>query len=123
MKKVLLLTALVVVMVLVALALTSPPTRALPEYSTQTGEPCATCHVSPSGGGLRTPRGQAWVGSGKPGAVVDLTEALAVLGVHLEVNAADYAAPAKPVAPAEPLHLKAGQAAEVHQWLRDYEGN
>ena len=37
------------------------PGEALPEYSAQTGEPCATCHVSPSGGGPPRP---AWAGLG-----------------------------------------------------------
>ena len=105
------------------LAFASQPTQALPEYSTQTGEPCATCHVSPSGGGLRTPRGQAWVGAGKPGVVPDLTASLELLGVHLEVDASAYIAVPEPVPPAEPLNLKPGQARLIHQWLKDYEGN
>ena len=61
MRRLFLLCALLAAIVL-ALALTGQPTQALPEYSAQTGEPCATCHISPSGGGLRTPRGQAWLG-------------------------------------------------------------
>ena len=77
-------------------------------------------------GGLRTPRGQAWVGSGKPGAVPDLNEALSVLGVNLQVDESQYAAPAGQEAPAaEPLRLKVkeGQAGKIHGWLAGYAGN
>lgn len=126
MKRVLLLSTLCLAVLLLALALTNQPSQALPEYSAQTGEPCATCHVSPSGGGLRTPRGQAWVGSGKPGAVPDLNEALSVLGVNLQVDESQYAAPAGQEAPAaEPLRLKVkeGQAGKIHGWLAGYAGN
>ena len=63
------LVGLVFVVALALVLVASQPTGALPEYSEQTGEPCAGCHISPSGGGLRTPRGQAWVASAKPGAV------------------------------------------------------
>jgi hypothetical protein len=34
---------------------------ARPEYAAATGQPCATCHVSPAGGGPRTPSGQAFM--------------------------------------------------------------
>ncbi len=122
MKRLLLFSTLFITIVL-TLALTGRPTQALPEYATQTGEPCATCHLSPSGGGLRTPRGQAWVGAGKPGTVPGLTESLALLGVHLEVDESAYVAAPGPVPPAEPLRLKAGQAKALHDWLKDYEGN
>jgi anti-sigma factor RsiW len=96
---------------------------ALPEYAAQTGEPCASCHVSPSGGGPRTPRGQAWVGSGKPGAVPGLVEALEALGVHLTADQSDYQAPAASPAPALPLEMKAGQSHQIQEWLNEYEGN
>ena len=122
MKRLLLFSTLLITIIL-GLTLTSRPTQALPEYATQTGEPCATCHLSPSGGGLRTPRGQAWVGAGKPGTVPGLTEALELLGVHLEVDQSAYLAPTGPIPPAEPLRLKAGQAKALHDWLKDYEGN
>jgi hypothetical protein len=122
MKRLLLLASLLIT-ILLALALTSQSTRALPEYSTQTGEPCATCHISPSGGGLRTPRGQAWVASGKPGVVPDLTESLELLGVHLEIDEDAYVTVPESIPPAEPLRLKPGQAGVVHDWLKDYEGN
>jgi mono/diheme cytochrome c family protein len=121
-KRLLLFLTLFLTIVL-TLAFTSQPTQALPEYSAQTGEPCATCHISPSGGGLRTPRGQAWVGAGKPGAVPSLTEALESLGVHLEIDKSDYVAVRESVPPAEPLSFKPGQAEAIHDWLKDYEGN
>lgn len=122
MKRLLLLTTVFIIIVLM-LALSSQPTQALPEYATQTGEPCATCHISPSGGGLRTVRGQAWVGSGKPGAVPGLTEALELLGVHLEVDEGAYVTVPESIPTAEPLRLKAGQAKAMHDWLKNYEGN
>jgi hypothetical protein len=120
-RKLYLLTLFMII--ILTLALTSQPIQALPEYSTQTGEPCATCHISPSGGGLRTPRGQAWVGAGKPGAVPDLTESLELLGVRLEVDESAYVTVPESIPAAEPLRLKAGQAKAVHDWLKDYEGN
>ncbi|UCC89608.1 MAG: hypothetical protein JSV81_09930 [Anaerolineales bacterium] len=121
MRNLLLLTLFITI--ILTLALTSQPVQALPEYSTQTGEPCATCHNSPSGGGLRTPRGQAWVATGKPGAVPDLAESLELLGVHLEVDESAYVTVPESIPPAEPLRLKAGQARAAHDWLKDYEGN
>ena len=122
MRRLLLLLTLFFTIVL-TLAFASQPTQALPEYSTQTGEPCATCHVSPSGGGLRTPRGQAWVAAGKSGTVPDLTESLELLGVHLEVDESAYVTGPESVPPAELLSLKPGQAGLIHEWLKDYEGN
>jgi hypothetical protein len=121
-KRLLLLSTLVIVVVL-ALALSSQPTYALPEYAAQTGEPCATCHVSPSGGGLRTPRGQAWVADGKSGTVPDLTQALELLGVHLETDQSAYTAVPQMIPPAGSLKLKTGQAKALYDWLKDYEGN
>lgn len=43
-----------------------PTAHALPEYAARTGQPCATCHVNPAGGGPRTMRGLLWVAQGKP---------------------------------------------------------
>lgn len=43
-----------------------PRVHALPEYSTRTGESCATCHVSPAGGGPRTARSALWIAQGRP---------------------------------------------------------
>src|SRR5512134_3695774 len=121
MKRRIILAVLLITVCLAVAALTGEPGQALPEYAAQTGEPCGSCHISPSGGGLRSPRGQAWVGTGKPGEVPELTEALSILGVHLEVDERDYAAPTQPIPPAKPLHFKAGQAAQFHAWLRDYQ--
>jgi len=42
------------------------PTHALPDYAARTGEPCATCHINPAGGGPRNQRGLLWVAAGKP---------------------------------------------------------
>ena len=122
MKRLLMLLTLFITIVL-ALALTSQPTQALPEYSSQTGEPCAVCHVSPSGGGIRTPRGQAWVGADKPGAVPDLSESLELLGVHLEIDESAFVTVPEAIPPVEPLRLRTGQAAAIHEWLRGYDGN
>lgn len=96
---------------------------ALPEYSAQTGEPCASCHISPSGGGPRTPRGQAWIADGKPGAVPDLLASLDLLGVDLDVNPADFTTVPDEVPPAPPLPLQPGQAENLFQHLLAYPGN
>jgi len=124
------LVGLVLIIALALVLVASQPTGALPEYSEQTGEPCAGCHISPSGGGLRTPRGQAWVGSGRPGVVPNLTDSLALLGVRLTVDEADFVAlsdevrlpPEAPEVPSEPAVLPA-QAEELRSWLRTYAGN
>lgn len=59
---------------LAALALFAfqPAAHALPEYATRTGEPCATCHVNPAGGGPRTERGNLWIAAGRPDQVPPL---------------------------------------------------
>lgn len=117
---------LMVLIFILVLSLASWPkdhARALPEYSAQVGEPCATCHISPSGGGSRTPRGQAWVGSDKPGAVPDLLAALELLGVHLDVDESQFTTVPEEIPPAQPLQLDAGQLQAVHERLRDYDGN
>jgi hypothetical protein len=104
-----------------------PPSQALPEYSAQTGEPCATCHISPSGGGLRTPRGQAWVGGGRPGAVPGLSDALAALGVRLRTNEEDFIAAPGIKSPAPRIHTAAtptqADADAIRAWLHTHEGN
>ena len=66
------------------------PARAMPEYATRVGEPCATCHVSPAGGGLRNVRGQAWVASDKPATVPSTTDALKILGIELPADMSIY---------------------------------
>ncbi len=104
-------------------ALASRPAQALPEYAAQMGEPCASCHVSPSGGGPRSPRGLAWVAAGKLGAVPDLAQALEALGVHTQANPGDFQAPPGTPSPAAPLQLKQGQAGAYYRWLQNYPGN
>ena len=114
---------------LLALALPGRQAQALPEYSSQTGEPCATCHASPSGGGVRTPRGQAWVAQSKPGEVPDLVAALDALGVTLDVNEADYVLVPETINPATPLseapstEVSSSIANEVQRWIADFRGN
>jgi hypothetical protein len=127
MKRLFLAALLLILSAILALVIV-PPSQALPEYSAQTGEPCAACHISPSGGGLRTPRGQAWVGGGRPGAVPALGDALAALGVRLQTNEKDFIAPpgAKNAAPRTPLTGDAAAQANTHAmgvWLRTHEGN
>ena len=56
------------------------PGHALPEYAKRTGEPCATCHVSPGGGGPRTLRGLLWAAKGKPDKVPELAGVMAAPG-------------------------------------------
>jgi mono/diheme cytochrome c family protein len=97
--------------------------RALPEYSAQTGEPCATCHISPSGGGPRGPRGQAWVASSKPGAVPDLVHALELLGVELTVDPAYFSASDEQIPEADTLNTLTWQGQPLYRWLSDYDGN
>jgi mono/diheme cytochrome c family protein len=109
-----------------ALLLASLPASragALPEYSAQTGEPCATCHVSPSGGGPRGPRGQAWVASSKPGAVPDTLEALELLGVELTVDPAYFTVTNLEVPAPDALETISGQGQPLYRWLSQYDGN
>jgi mono/diheme cytochrome c family protein len=117
-----LFSALLLLAVLVALV-HPQAARALPEYSAQTGEPCATCHLSPSGGGPRGLRGQAWVGSSKPGVVPALTEALELLGIHLQVDERQYQATGEPVLPAKPVQVEPAQAQDMHDHLSSFDGN
>jgi len=99
------------------------PAGALPEYASQTGEPCASCHVSPSGGGPRGPRGQAWVASGKPGAVPDTLESLELLGVELSVDPAYFKVTELEVQEPEALETTVGSNQSLYRWLNDYDGN
>ena len=125
MRRVFVILLLLFLMLGAAMALFVHPkaVQALPEYSSQTGEPCATCHLSPSGGGPRGPRGQGWVGSNKPGAVPSLADSLELLGVQLESDPADFIAGTQPVPPAEALKFASGGIDPIHAWLRDYDGN
>src|SRR5512139_4019292 len=110
----------------VSLLLLVPPSstsRALPEYAAQTGEPCSSCHISPSGGGPRGPRGQAWVASEKPSAVPDLVASLELLGVELKVDPAYFAATGAQVQGPEPLSIPSTQSREMFRRLSEYDGN
>jgi hypothetical protein len=124
-----LIFSLCLAVLLLALALPGRQAQALPEYSSQTGEPCATCHASPSGGGVRTPRGQAWVAQSKPGEVPDLVAALDALGVTLDVNEADYVLVPETINPPMPLtdapsaEISSSIASEVQRWIADFSGN
>ena len=124
MKRFLLLLGILLFVTALFLALL--PTNlagALPEYSAQTGEPCASCHVSPSGGGPRGPRGQAWVASDKPGAVPDTLEALELLGVELSVDPAYFTITDLEVQEPEALELTSRQGQPLYRWLNNYDGN
>ena len=109
----------------ILLAVLHPVTTAsaLPEYSAQTGEPCATCHISPSGGGSRGPRGQAWVASSKPGTVPDLIQSLDILGVHLDVDESQFKAAPDPLPEAPPLSVEPVELEALQRWLQEYPGN
>jgi cbb3-type cytochrome c oxidase subunit III len=62
-----LLAPLLLALLIIILALMTPSSaRAFPEYARRTNEPCATCHVSPGGGGPRTMRGLLWIADGRP---------------------------------------------------------
>lgn len=124
MRQYLLLSGILILGLALLLALS--PVRsahALPEYSAQTGEPCATCHISPSGGGPRGPRGQAWVGRGKPGAVPGLLQSLEILGVEIAIDPADYQAASSTQPAPDPLPLEPAQIDRLNEWLTSYDGN
>lgn len=102
--------------------------QALPEYSAQTGEPCSSCHISPSGGGPRGPRGQAWVGQNRPGYVPGLIEALETLGVTLDVDLDYYQVAPESIPPAQPFQPAASVETEqtlegIVKWLTNFDGN
>ncbi len=122
MRRALLLPALISIMIAAALGL-STTTRAMPEYATQVGEPCGTCHISPAGGGVRGVRGQAWVAEDKPPQVPSTLDALKVLGVQLPPDMSNYtSAPASPSA-AAPLPLRSEPLAPLLEQLMNREGN
>jgi len=115
-----------VVAFFLVIALTSIPSvavQALPEYAAQVGEPCASCHISPSGGGPRSPRGQAWVAASKPGYVPSELEALEMLGVNLDIDPEAYSIVPEVIPPAEPLQVDPSKALKLHEWLGTYSGN
>jgi mono/diheme cytochrome c family protein len=122
MKKFLILSG-ALLLCLSLLMLPSVKTQALPEYAAQTGEPCATCHISPSGGGPRGPRGQAWVAADKPAAVSDLIASLELLGVKLDADPAYFTATNPEVPEAEALKVPPAQSQKLYRWLSEYDGN
>jgi mono/diheme cytochrome c family protein len=71
----------IAVFIFLAIVSLSNPAHALPEYAKRTGEPCATCHVNPGGGGPRTLRGALWAAKGKPDEVPALPGVLLAPGV------------------------------------------
>ena len=124
MKRFLILLGILLLVTALFLALLSVSSAgALPEYASQTGEPCASCHVSPSGGGSRGPRGQAWVASSKPGAVPDLLASLELLGVKLTVDPAYFTVTDLEVQEPEALETTSGQGQLLYRWLSQYDGN
>lgn len=123
MKRVWLFVVLFIAFVITMAFVSQPTTRALPEYAAQTGEPCASCHLSPSGGGPRTLRGQAWVAAEKPGSVPDVAESLEVLGVHLDIDESAYTTVPESVPSAAPLAIETAKTDPIHDWLNDYDGN
>src|SRR5574338_1116287 len=114
--------ALVCISLLLAFADASS-VQALPEYASQTGEPCSSCHISPSGGGPRGTRGQAWVASDKPGAIPDLVTSLELLGVELSVDPAYFTQVEAEVQEAEALTVSPQQGQKLFRWLGQYDGN
>ncbi len=117
------LLLLVLILTLSFVFYLAAPTSAMPEYATRTGEPCASCHVSPAGGGLRNLRGQAWVLEDKPGIVPSTTEALAALGIQLPSDMTVYTvAPATQPAAAL-LAVPAARVTPLFPTLSAYEGN
>ena len=118
-----LLGSLLLVTALFLALIPTSPAQALPEYSAQTGEPCASCHISPSGGGPRGPRGQAWVASEKPGAVPDMLQSLELLGVELTVDPAYFTVTDLEVQEPEALQTAPEQDQPLYRWLSGYDGN
>src|SRR5512134_3646542 len=122
-KKFLILSGVLILGMSLWLILPSSSTEALPEYAAQTGEPCSSCHISPSGGGARGPRGQAWVASDKPAAVPDLVQSLELLGVELSVHPDDFSAADTEIQEAQPLEISPAESQNLHRWLSLYDGN
>ena len=98
-------------------------TSAMPEYATRVGEPCGSCHTSAAGGGLRNPRGQAWVAQGKLNTVPTMDESLKILGVKVTTDPADYIAPTTAPAPAAPLATRYERKMMLLMKLLEYDGN
>ena len=91
-RRVVLVAGASAVPVVAALAVPAPVV-ARPEYAAATGQPCATCHVSPAGGGPRTPIGQAFMAIP--------THATDPAGAWAQVVASQGSTPGPPPAPAQ----------------------
>ncbi len=115
--------ALLLLSVAAMLVFAAHTTQALPEYAAQTGEPCASCHASPAGGGIRTARGQAWVAASRPGTVPPTEEALSLLGVKLPADLSAFKAQNSVVVPPGPLSTKPGAWRALYVRLHEFEGN
>ena len=98
-------------------------TSAMPEYATRVGEPCGSCHTSAAGGGLRSPRGQAWVAQGKLNTVPTMDESLKILGVNVTTDPADYLAPTTASVPAAPLATRYERKMMLLMKLLEHGGN
>ncbi|MCL4394004.1 MAG: hypothetical protein M1482_04220 [Chloroflexi bacterium] len=99
------------------------PAQAMPEYAARVGEPCASCHVSPAGGGMRNIRGQAWVASDRPAVVPSTAQALQILGITLPSNTRAYKAPPDSVAAPSLLAAHPAKLARLLDILLHGEGN
>ncbi len=114
----------ILMVVLLAMAVgTAPTVHAMPEYATRVGEPCATCHVSPAGGGLRNLRGQAWVLSGKPSTVPTTADALVLMGIRIPSDMTIYTAAPSSIPQPAPLAIQPISKTLLFQKLSEYEGN
>lgn len=115
--------AILIFVVIVLPFFLAPTAYAMPEYATRTGEPCGTCHTSSAGGGLRSPRGQAWVAQAKQNTVPSLDESLKILGVNVTTNPADYLAPTAPPSAPAPLATRYEKKMQLLERLLEYSGN
>jgi mono/diheme cytochrome c family protein len=84
-------TLAAVVFMVTANATGAPVAHALPVYSVRTGEPCATCHANPGGGGPRPPRGRVLWGRRPPDEVPELSGVLLAPGITEGVDLFDIA--------------------------------
>jgi hypothetical protein len=123
MKKMLILSGVLILSLSMLWMLPPIATQALPEYAAQTGEPCSSCHISPSGGGARGPRGQAWVASDKPATVPDLVQSLELLGVELSTDPAYFTVTDPEVPEAEALNVLPAGHQKLYRWLSQHDGN
>ena len=115
--------AILILLPIIISLLRATQTGAMPEYATRVGEPCGTCHTSAAGGGLRNPRGQAWVAQGKPNAVPTMDESLKILGVKVTTDPADYLAPTTTPVPAAPLATRYERKEMLLMKLLEYGGD